>query len=107
MNILIDHRLGGSFVSKKFLTLVNEFKKDNKPLLGSVLGCLSVTIIMVMANYLLITPWYFSILGYALPDNFFYYCITVIGLFNLIRWLIISLVNYILDSIIDRLIKKI
>lgn len=90
-----------------FLLVFVYFKKQGKTIIGAVMAVVSVTIILVIANYTFITPWYFSVLDYPLPDNFLMYTITVIGLFNLIKWSIIGVAAVLVEKTIDKFVDKV
>ncbi len=90
-----------------FLLVFVYFQKQGKLLVACVSATISVTLFMLAANYFWITPLYFRILGIPLAENFLFYCVMTVGLFNLIRWGIISIVNYILNSRLGRLTKQI
>ncbi len=50
------------------------------------------TLMMCVLNYFIITPWYFSILGYELPSDLLGYVVSVYGTFNIIKWGLVALV---------------
>jgi len=83
------------------------WQKKDKLLLGCVVATIAVTVIMFLANYYFITPLYFGILGIPLQEDFFMYCVLTVGLFNLIRWSIISIANYILNSWLTKFVDQI
>ncbi len=60
-------------------------KKFNR-YLTVIIATLSVTVAMVALNFLFITPFYFNLLGWPLPENLFWYCLSLYGPFNLIKW---------------------
>jgi riboflavin transporter FmnP len=69
--------------------------KDNfKDLLSIVIGVASVTVLMVLLNYLFITPFYFNLAGWPLPENLFWYCLSLYGPFNLIKWGLVGISYY-------------
>ncbi|MFV0255520.1 MAG: ECF transporter S component [Erysipelotrichaceae bacterium] len=98
-----------------FLVVFVYFKKKEKTIIGGVAGVLFVTLILVVANYFVITPWYFDILGMDLTetaaaagyDSFLAYAVGVIGLFNLIKWTIISTVTLIINKTIDKFVEEV
>lgn len=57
-----------------------------------ITGVVLVSAVMVILNYLVITPIYF---GYVLPENFFWYCLSIYGPFNLIKWGLVGTAFYI------------
>jgi len=100
--------VGANFIALSvYLLVFVYFQKKEKLLHGCLLATLAVSTIMLLANYFWITRWYFKILGIPLADDFLLYCIMTVGLFNLIRWSIISIVNYSLNNWLSRFIRQI
>ena len=90
-----------------YLLIFVFWQKRKKILLGCVLATLAVTLVMFFANYFFITPFYFKLLNIPLGDNFFMYCVMTVGLFNLISWSIISVVNFTINSWLTNFTKKV
>lgn len=89
-----------------YLVIFVYFQKKQQLIIGSIFACLTVTIIMFTLNYFWLTPWYFNILKFPIPDNFLWYCVSVIGLFNLLRWGIISVVNFLFNKLFIKLLRQ-
>ncbi|GBU10737.1 riboflavin transporter [Erysipelotrichaceae bacterium] len=66
-----------------------ESKKNN--IVALVIGMLSMTVIMLIANYFLILPVYFKLGDIPLPANYLGYVIFTYGPFNLIKSGVVSL----------------
>jgi len=70
-------------------------KKKLSDALAILVGIGLVTTFMVVLNYLFITPFYFNLAGWPLPENLFWYCVTLYGPFNLIKWGLVGVSYYI------------
>ncbi len=89
-----------------YLSIVVYWQKRDKFLTGAIIGSSGIAFIMSVLNYLWITPWYFSILGIPLPTDFLWYCVSVVGVFNLIRWSIIGIVNLIMKKTLQIFVNR-
>lgn len=78
-----------------FLVSTVYFAKKGKLFLGLFVSVLINVVLMTILNYFWITPLYFGILGYDLPDNLLLYCVQVYGVFNAVKWGLVAFVYYI------------
>ncbi|MEG2685446.1 MAG: ECF transporter S component, partial [Erysipelotrichaceae bacterium] len=69
-----------------FLVVIVQFEKNNHTKTGLIISVIVVSIMMIFVNYFFTTPLYFGLLGSELPDNLLYYCVSVYGIFNSIKW---------------------
>lgn len=79
--------------SMVFLAVTFYFVKNKKLIFGLISGVLMVTIVMLILNYTWITPFYFNLAGWPLPDDLFMYIIGLYGPFNLVKWTIVGIVT--------------
>ncbi len=73
-----------------FMMCMHYFLSCNKKLLSVVVPVLTNVVILTLLNYVFITPLYFSILKIPLPNQFLIWTVNVYGVFNLIKWGLIS-----------------
>ncbi|MGL5978077.1 MAG: ECF transporter S component [Erysipelotrichaceae bacterium] len=75
-----------------FLTTMVYFVKKEKVVLGLITAVVVNMLFMTTLNYFVITPWYFSLAGWDMPENLLLYCVQIYGVFNLIKWGLVAVV---------------
>lgn len=73
-------------ITSMFLLICYIFYKKNKNTIGLLVSTVITVTVSVMINYLFLTPLYFGLLGVPLPENFFWWCLSIYGSFNIIKW---------------------
>ena len=93
-----------------YLSIFAFWQSHKKIAIGCITAVIGVTIAMIIANYYVISPLFFKALGvdyrllhldiwgFSLSEDFLLFCVQLYGAFNLIRWSIISLTNYVINK---------
>ncbi|MEG0313833.1 MAG: ECF transporter S component [Erysipelotrichaceae bacterium] len=90
-----------------FLVVIVKFEKNNKTNIGLIISVLVVSVMMIFINYFFTTPLYFGLLGMELPDNLLYYCVSVYGIFNAIKWGLVAVAYFVCYKYINIFKKKV
>lgn len=69
-----------------FMFVIHYFITNKKYIFSLIFPVLMNVILLVLLNYSFITPLYFTIAKWPLPENLLLWCIQVYGTFNLIKW---------------------
>lgn len=95
------------------MLLIKKLYKRNKNFIDAitirivpiVVGIISLTVLLTILNYFWFTPWYYSLLGAKLPDEFLKFIVVTYGLFNLVKGVVLSGVFFILSLRLDKVAK--
>lgn len=74
-----------------FMICMRYFLSRNKKLLAVLVPVFVNVFVLTLLNYIYITPLYFSILKLQLPEQFLLWTVNVYGLFNFIKWGLVSI----------------
>ncbi|MGL5540031.1 MAG: ECF transporter S component [Erysipelotrichaceae bacterium] len=90
-----------------FLLSMVYFERKGKRVLGLFVSVFINIAFMTLINYFWITPLYFSIAGWDMPENLLLYCVQVYGLFNLVKWGLVAAVYHFSTPYLNQFKQKV
>lgn len=69
-----------------FMFSIHYFIIKKQYILAIIIPVIANVMLLVLLNYSFITPLYFTIAKWPLPENLLLWCIQIYGTFNLIKW---------------------
>lgn len=69
-----------------FMLSIHYFIIKKQYILAIIIPVIANVMLLVLLNYSFITPLYFTIAKWPLPENLLLWCIQIYGTFNLIKW---------------------
>lgn len=69
-----------------FMFSIHYFIIKKQYILAIIIPVIANVMLLVLLNYNFITPLYFTIAKWPLPENLLLWCIQIYGTFNLIKW---------------------
>lgn len=69
-----------------FMVVIHYFILKKQYILAMIIPVVMNVVALVLLNYAFITPLYFTIAKWPLPENLLLWCIQIYGTFNLIKW---------------------